>query len=84
VHIDDSGEGIPSSVLDRIFERFYMVDKARTGGADRGTGLGLAICQEIIRLHNGTIHAQSKFGHGSRFSVQLPVIRPDDSTLISK
>jgi two-component system sensor histidine kinase ResE len=84
VHIDDSGEGIPSSDLDRIFERFYMVDKARAGGTDRGTGLGLAISQEIIRLHNGTIRAQSKVGIGSRFSVQLPVIRPDDSTLISK
>lgn len=84
VYVDDSGAGIPSEDLERIFERFYMVNKARPGGADRGTGLGLAISQEIVRKHRGHITAQSKVGHGSRFSVQLPVVRPDDSTLLSK
>lgn len=83
VHVDDSGGGIPDSDLTRIFERFYMVNKARPGGVDRGTGLGLAISQEIIRMHNGRISAQSKLERGSRFSVQLPVVRPDDSTLHS-
>jgi signal transduction histidine kinase len=83
VHVDDRGAGIPAADLERIFERFFMVDKARSGGVDRGTGLGLAISQEIIREHNGYISAQSKIGQGSRFSVQLPVVRPDDSTLLS-
>ncbi|MDF1499418.1 MAG: HAMP domain-containing sensor histidine kinase [Anaerolineales bacterium] len=83
IHVDDDGAGIPESDLERIFERFYMVNKARPGGADRGTGLGLAISQEIIRLHKGRILAQSKLERGSRFSVQLPVVRPDDSRLLS-
>jgi signal transduction histidine kinase len=83
VYIDDHGEGIPAPDLERIFERFYMVNKARPGGVDRGTGLGLAISQEIIRMHHGRLTAQSKIGEGSRFSVQLPVVRPDDSTLLS-
>ncbi|MGD8622282.1 MAG: HAMP domain-containing sensor histidine kinase, partial [Anaerolineales bacterium] len=71
------------SDLERIFERFFMVDKARSGGVDRGTGLGLAISHEIICKHNGHITAQSKISQGSRFSVQLPIVRPDDSTLHS-
>jgi signal transduction histidine kinase len=83
VHVDDRGEGIPASDLERIFERFFMVDKARSGGVDRGTGLGLAISHEIICKHNGQITAQSKISQGSRFSVQLPIVRPDDSTLHS-
>lgn len=81
VHVDDDGEGIPAEDLERIFERFYMVDKARSGGSDRGTGLGLAISKEIIQRHQGTLSVQSVPGQGSRFSIQLPVVRPDDSTL---
>jgi signal transduction histidine kinase len=84
VHVDDHGEGIPDADLERIFERFYMVNKARPGGIDRGTGLGLAISQEIIRMHAGILSAQSKVGQGSRFSVQIPIVRPDDSTLLSQ
>lgn len=84
VHVDDRGEGIPDADLERIFERFYMVNKARPGGIDRGTGLGLAISREIIRMHHGVLNAQSKVGQGSRFSVQLPIVRPDDSTLLSE
>jgi signal transduction histidine kinase len=83
VHVDDTGAGIPSEDLERIFERFYVVNKARPGGMDRGTGLGLAISQEIVRKHRGYVKAQSRVGHGSRFSVQLPIVRPDDSTLLS-
>ena len=83
VHVDDSGAGIPPQDLERVFERFYMVDKARPGGTDRGSGLGLAISQEIVRMHAGHITAQSQIGKSSRFTVRLPVTRPDDSTLIS-
>jgi signal transduction histidine kinase len=83
VHVDDTGTGIPPEDLERIFERFYMVDKARPGGIDRGSGLGLAISQEIVRVHAGHITAQSQIGKGSRFTVQLPVTRADDSTLVS-
>ena len=82
IHVDDSGAGIPSEDLSRIFERFYQVDKARSGGKGRGVGLGLAISRQIVESHGGRIVAQSSVGKGSRFTVQLPIIRPDDETLI--
>jgi signal transduction histidine kinase len=79
-HIDDSGPGIPPEELSRIFERFYQLDKARSG---RGAGLGLAISHEIVREHGGHLVAQSSPGKGSRFSVQLPISRPGDRTLVA-
>ena len=81
IHVEDSGVGIPEEELSRIFERFYQLDKARPGGIDRGVGLGLAISREIIRSHQGRMVAQSELGRGSRFTVQLPVVRADDTTL---
>lgn len=82
IHVDDSGPGIPESELSRIFERFYQLDKARPGGMGRGVGLGLAISREIIQVHGGQLLAQSRVGVGSRFTVQLPIVRPDDETLV--
>ena len=73
VQIQDTGEGIPSEELPRIFDRFYRVEKSRTryrGGA----GLGLAICEHIIKLHGGHIKASSTVGEGSNFIVWLPSI----------
>ena len=81
IHVEDSGPGIPEYELSRIFERFYQLDKARPGGVDRGVGLGLAITREIVRSHQGRMVAQSELGRGSRFTVQLPVVRADDTTL---
>jgi signal transduction histidine kinase len=81
VHVDDSGSGIPADELSRIFERFYQLDKARAGDHGRGVGLGLAISREIVQAHAGRLVAQSEEGRGSRFTVQLPIIRPDDETL---
>jgi two-component system OmpR family sensor kinase len=82
IHVDDSGAGIPSEDLSRIFERFYQVDKARGGGKTRGVGLGLAISRQIVDAHGGRIVAQSALGKGSRFTVQLPIVRPDDETMV--
>jgi len=82
IHVDDSGAGIPSEDLSRIFERFYQVDKARSGGRGRGVGLGLAISRQIVEAHGGRIVAQSSEGRGSRFTVQLPIVRSDDETII--
>jgi signal transduction histidine kinase len=82
IHVDDSGSGIPNEDLSRIFERFYQVDKARRGGKDRGVGLGLAISRQIVEAHGGRIVAQSTVGKGSRFTVQLPIVQPDDETLV--
>ena len=83
VYVDDNGPGIPPEEISRIFERFYQLDKSRAGGKGRGTGLGLPISQEIVRAHGGRIVAQSRPGRGSRFAVQLPIVRSQDATLIS-
>lgn len=68
--IADTGIGIPPEDLDRIFERFYRVDKARTQDAG-GTGLGLAIVKHLIQLLGGKIRVSSRLGVGSTFEVRL-------------
>ena len=72
VSVSDTGMGIPSQDLPRIFERFYKVDRARTRHAG-GTGLGLAIAKHLIEGHGGRLWAESTEGHGSTFSFTLPV-----------
>jgi two-component system phosphate regulon sensor histidine kinase PhoR len=68
----DTGQGIPSEELPRIFERFYRVDKARTRDSG-GTGLGLSIVKHAIESQGGTISVTSRIGAGSTFTIQLPV-----------
>lgn len=76
--VADSGPGIPEADLERIFERFYQTDKARSG-AGRGFGLGLAIAREIITLHGGEIRAYNRPAEGgsggSVFIIRLPRAR---------
>jgi two-component system phosphate regulon sensor histidine kinase PhoR len=74
ISVSDTGVGIPPDDLDRIFERFYKVDKSRTGTRDResGTGLGLAIAKHIIQAHGGQIWAESSTGLGTTFFFTLP------------
>lgn len=69
--VADSGIGIPSDALDRIFERFYRVDDARSR-ATGGTGLGLSIVRQIAAVHGGTVKVWSRPGDGSTFTVRLP------------
>lgn len=68
----DSGIGIAAEDLDKVFERFYRVDKARSREMG-GNGLGLAIASEIIKLHDGKISVASKLGEGTKFTVELKV-----------
>ena len=70
--VKDTGIGIPEDAIPHLFERFYRVDKARSRGTG-GTGLGLAIVERIIALHGGFITVESEFGHGSTFTVHLPL-----------
>lgn len=72
VSVIDTGVGIPSRDLPRIFERFYKVDRARTRTSS-GTGLGLAIAKHLVEAHGGRIWATSEEGAGSTFSFVLPL-----------
>ena len=72
ISVADTGIGIPKEHLDRIFERFYRVDKARSRELG-GTGLGLAIVKHIVEAHGGTVQVQSTIGKGSTFIITLPI-----------
>ena len=71
IYVEDNGNGISDEYQDRIFDRFFRIDRSRardTGGA----GLGLSICKDIIDFHHGKIEVKSKSGEGSTFIVTLP------------
>jgi two-component system sensor histidine kinase SenX3 len=78
LRIRDTGEGIPSRDLERVFERFYRVDNARAR-ATGGTGLGLAIVKHVIESHGGSVEVHSELGAGSTFTVRLPVLAKDSA-----
>lgn len=71
LEVTDTGIGIPANSIDRLFERFYRVDKGRSR-AEGGTGLGLAIVKHAAILHGGRIEVESQLGQGSTFRVHLP------------
>lgn len=71
--VADSGIGIPEEFKDRVFERFYRVDKARSRETG-GTGLGLAITKSVILLHHGAVRVESREGEGTIFLVRIPLI----------
>ena len=69
--IRDTGIGIPKEDLDKIFDKFYQLNKPRTGKS-KGTGLGLAITKQLVELHGGIIRVESEEGKGSEFCFTLP------------
>ncbi|MDA8068074.1 MAG: ATP-binding protein [Actinomycetota bacterium] len=73
IAVSDSGEGIAPEHLDRVFERFFRADPARSR-ASGGTGIGLAIVRAIVEAHEGTVLAMSDgIGHGATFTIRLPI-----------
>lgn len=77
VSVEDTGIGIPSEFLEKIFEKFQqVVNDSPVAGKPKGTGLGLSICKQIVEHYHGRIWAESAFGLGSRFIFSLPVHTP--------
>jgi two-component system, OmpR family, sensor histidine kinase SenX3 len=78
LRVSDTGSGIPSKDLTRVFERFYRVDRARSRETG-GTGLGLAIVRHVAENHGGTVSVTSELGRGSTFEVRLPTANPAEN-----
>jgi two-component system OmpR family sensor kinase len=72
LEVTDEGPGLPSDQAERVFERFYRADQARTRTAG-GTGLGLAIVAALVAAHGGTVTLQTAPGEGATFRVTLPL-----------
>lgn len=70
--ISDTGIGIPSHEIQRIFEKFYRVHQ-QEGRSHEGSGIGLALTQELVKLHGGRIDVDSTYGRGTTFSIYIPV-----------
>jgi two-component system phosphate regulon sensor histidine kinase PhoR len=75
----DTGIGIPREHIDRVFERFYQVDAARSGSAGRGSGLGLAIVKHAIHALGGTVELSSEVGKGTMVTCALPLLSPSET-----
>jgi PAS domain S-box-containing protein len=72
LEVKDTGTGIPAAEMPRLFERFHRVENAR-GRTHEGSGIGLALVQELVKLHGGSIWAESAVGQGTSFTVSIPL-----------
>ena len=79
--VKDTGTGIPTEELDKVFDRFYQVDSSQTR-AYEGSGLGMALAKELVEMHHGRLTVESKEGTGTTFTVWLPLgkahLRPEE------
>ena len=80
IEVRDHGIGIPTKDLERIFERFYRVDKARSR-ATGGTGLGLSIVRHVAQAHGGDVSVESREGVGSTFRIAMPAAGAADGNM---
>jgi two-component system phosphate regulon sensor histidine kinase PhoR len=78
IEVRDSGPGIPAEHLDKVFQRFYRVDKARAR-AEGGSGLGLSIVEWAVSVHGGSVNLSCAPGQGCTFSIRLPLYRSQNS-----
>jgi K+-sensing histidine kinase KdpD len=78
INVSDKGAGIPSDLLDKVFERFYQRDAVVAGRKD-GIGLGLSICKALVEAHGGKIWVESEIGRGSQFNFSLPTGKKETS-----
>ena len=74
IAVSDTGRGIRPEDLARVFDAFVQIDRAHTDARHQGVGLGLAICRELARGMNGELTAQSEYGVGSTFTLELPAV----------
>jgi len=72
LRVQDSGVGIPAEEMPHLFDRFHRVTSTRSR-TNEGSGIGLALVQELVRLHSGTVRAESRLGHGTTFIVSIPL-----------
>ncbi len=79
IRVTDRGMGISRENQERVFERFFRVDKARSRSTG-GTGLGLAIVKHVVANHGGSIKLWSRLGTGSTFTIELPILRAEESS----
>jgi two-component system, OmpR family, sensor histidine kinase SenX3 len=83
IAVTDQGVGIPEADLDRVFERFYRVDPARSR-ATGGTGLGLAIVKHVVGNHGGDVRVWSQTGKGSTFTIRIPEADADLTSMLDE
>lgn len=76
ITVQDSGKGIPTDQLDKIFDRFYQIDTTHTREQE-GSGIGLSLAKELVELHHGEIIVESQIDQGSCFTVNLPILIAD-------
>jgi signal transduction histidine kinase/DNA-binding response OmpR family regulator len=83
ISVQDTGKGIPQDQLTKIFDRFYQIDGSATREQE-GSGIGLSLVKELVSLHRGTLHVESRPGEGASFTVHLPLFLscPADSKLL--